>query len=86
MHDEDCCKFLRPATKLVVARFNNTTKRHQALRRCLRTLKSLLALYSVVHLYIGEGRLHLVGVRTRLLPISTFSHILLTLLTLDSTA
>jgi hypothetical protein len=79
-------KFLRPATRLDVARFNNTTKRHQGLRRCLRTLKSLLALYSAVHLYIGEFQLHLLGVRTRLLSNSTFSHILLILLNLDNMA
>jgi hypothetical protein len=50
MLDEDCCKFLRPAKRLALVRFNNTTKRHQGLRRCLRTLKLLLAVYSAVHL------------------------------------
>jgi len=77
MDDEDFCKFLRPATRLALVRFNNTTKRHQGLGRSLRKLKSLIAVYCAVNLYIGECRLHFVGVRTRLLPNSTFSHILL---------
>jgi hypothetical protein len=78
--------FGRPATRLTDARFNIITNSRKGCRRYLRTPQSLVPVYRTVNLYIGECRLYWLGLRTRLLPDLMMSHIMLTLLTLDTMA